>query len=404
MGKNLKGKECGKGIYQRKDGTFHARFKDTAGREQGKYFKTLPEARNWLEEAKYRDKHGCTFVPVVDMTVDEWFKFWIENIVADLSPNTRRNYSERYTRNVRPVIGALKLNEVKPMHCKMVLNRMETDYAGSTIRQCYICMGTMFKAAKMNDMISRHPMDGVRYTKPVRAVDDIHFLTVEEQARFLETAAHSHNYYQYALILETGLRTGELIGLTWDAIDFEKRTLTVNKTMEFRYKQAAWRAGPPKTPQSYRTIPLTNRALEILETVKANSAGRKESPQLNQTLEYIDRRTGKKAELNMRDLVFVNWRTGLPAKNSSYDTHLYKLCDEAGIGHFCMHALRHTYATRAIERGMQPKILQKLLGHASIKTTMDRYVHVSSESLDSAVRLFEAGSKHADSSKSTQSA
>ncbi len=93
--------------------------------------------------------------------------------------------------------------------------------------------------------------------------------------------------------------------------------------------------------------------------------------------------------LVMRDLAFINWRTGEPAKNSSYDTHLYKLCDEAGIKHFCMHALRHTYATRAIESGMQPKVLQKLLGHASIKTTMDRYVHVTNDSMSKAVLQFE---------------
>ena len=92
----------------------------------------------------------------------------------------------------------------------------------------------------------------------------------------------------------------------------------------------------------------------------------------------------------MRDLVFVNWRTGEPAKNSSYDTHLYKLCDAAKIKRFSMHALRHTYATRAIERGMQPKVLQKLLGHASIKTTMDRYVHVTDDSLQRAVAQVES--------------
>ena len=90
----------------------------------------------------------------------------------------------------------------------------------------------------------------------------------------------------------------------------------------------------------------------------------------------------------MRDLVFINWRIGEPAKNSSYGTRLYKLCDEAGINRFCMHALRHTYATRAIESGMQTKVLQ----HASIKTTMDRYVHVTDETPDQAVKQFQLSS------------
>ena len=234
MGKSLRGKECGKGIYQRKDGLYHARFVDKAGKRHEKYFQTIPEARN---------------------------------------------------------------------------------------------------------------------------------------------------YYQYALILK--------IGLTWDAIDWKARTLTVNKTLEFRHKQKVWRAGPPKTQQSYRTIPLTDRAYEILKEIKDKRPWQKESPLLSQTLEYIDRRTGAISRLVMRDLVFINWRTGEPAKNSSYDTHLYKLCDEAGIEKFCMHALRHTYATRAIECGVQPKVLQKLLGHASIKTTMDRYVHVTAESLDYAIKQFQ---------------
>ena len=174
-------------------------------------------------------------------------------------------------------------------------------------------------------------MDGVRYTKPVRAPADHRVLTVEEQAKCLKAAQSSHNYRQYALILETGLRTGELIGLTWDAIDWE-----------------AW------------------------------------------TLTYTDRRRGKSSSFVMRDLVFINFRTGMPNKNSSYDTHLYKLCEAAGIAPFSMHTLRHTYATRAIEGGMQPKVLQKLLGHSSIQTTMDTYVHVTEESLSKAVRQFEA--------------
>ena len=388
MGKNLKGKECGKGIRQRKDGLYSARFVDKLGNRHEKYFATIPEARNWIEESKYADKHEGIFVPT-ETTVDEWFEFWIENIVGDLAPNTLRNYRERYTFNIQPVIGKMAIANVKPMHCKKVLLQMDETYAGSTIRQTYIAMGTMLKAALMNDLIIKHPMNGVRYAKPVRAKDDIKFLTREEQRIFLEAAKRSHNYNQYALILETGLRTGELIGLTWDAIDFEKRTLTVNKTLEYRHKQGYWRAGPPKTPQSYRTIPLTERAHNILKEIWDNREYRKKSPLLSETLEYIDRRTGATSQLVMGDLVFINWRTGEPAKNSSYDTHLYKLCDEAGIKRFCMHALRHTYATRAIEAGMQPKVLQKLLGHASIKTTMDRYVHVTTESMDQAIKQFE---------------
>ena len=87
------------------------------------------------------------------MTVDKWFTYWIENIVCDLAPNTIRNYKERYKWNIQPVIGAMCIADVKPMHCKAVLNRMETTYAGSTIRQAYITMGTMLKSAAFENGI-----------------------------------------------------------------------------------------------------------------------------------------------------------------------------------------------------------------------------------------------------------
>ena len=388
MGKDLKGKELGKGLGQRKDKYYYAKY-SYHGKKGQQSFHTLVEAKNWRQEQLYLCRHPeLRTATSPDMTVDAWFNRWLKDVVGNRAPNTLRNYRERYEHNVQPFIGSMLLRDVKPMDCQMILNAMESDYAGSTIRQTYVTMGTFFKSAKDNGFIDRHPMDGVRYTKPVRAVDDIHFLTVDEQKRFLEAAKGSHNYAQYALILETGLRTGEMIGLTWDAIDWEKRTLTVNKTLEFRYKQDEWRAGPPKTESSYRTIPLTDTAYDILREIYDTREYRNESNGLSTVLTFMDRKTGQKRKLVMRDLVFINWRTGMPAKNSSYDTHLYKLCDEAGIKRFCMHALRHTYATRAIESGMQPKVLQKLLGHASSKTTMDRYVHVTDDSMQKAVAQF----------------
>lgn len=388
MGKNLKGKECGKGLSQRKDGRYSARFKNRYGKRIEKYFATLQEARNWLADAQYVDRHGQLRLDA-DMTVDKWFDYWFNNIVNNLAPNTLRNYKNRYEVNIKPVIGKLPISAVKPMHCKKVLNLMEADYAGSTIRQTFMTMGTLLKSAKENDLIAKHPMDGVKYTKPVKAKDDIKCLTVEEQEAFLAVAEKSHNYYQYALLLETGLRTGELIGLTWDAIDWEKRTLSVTKTLEYRHSTAYWRAGPPKTKSCYRTIPLTEKAYEILKAVEATKATRKQSDMLQQELEYIDRRSGQKCKFSLSELVFINWRTGEPTKNSSYDTHLYKLCTEAGINPFSMHALRHTFATRAMERGVNIKCMQQLLGHASIKTTMDTYVHVTNDTLFEAVKKFE---------------
>ena len=388
MGKDLKGKELGKGLGQRKDKYYYAKY-SYHGKKGQQSFHTLVEAKNWRQEQLYLCRHPeLRTATSPDMTVDAWFNRWLKDVVGNRAPNTLRNYRERYEHNVQPFIGSMLLRDVKQIDCQRILNAMESDYAGSTIRQTYMTMGTFFKSAKDNGFIDRHPMDGVRYTKPVRAVDDIHFLTVDEQKRFLEAAKGSHNYAQYALILETGLRTGEMIGLTWDAIDWEKHTLTVNKTLEYRHKQGVWRAGPPKTESSYRTIPLTDTAYDILREIYDTREYRKESKDLSTVLTFMDRKTGQKRKLVMRDLVFINWRTGMPAKNSSYDTHLYKLCDDAGIERFCMHALRHTYATRAIESGMQPKVLQKLLGHASITTTMNRYVHVTDDSMKKAVAQF----------------
>ena len=109
--------------------------------------------------------------------MNAWFEYWIEHIVGDLSPNAVGKYRERYEHNSKPIIGNIQLSSVKPLHCKMVFNQMEPNYTGSTIRSAYITMGTIYKSALMNDLIVKHPMNGVRYTKPTCAVNDVRYLS-----------------------------------------------------------------------------------------------------------------------------------------------------------------------------------------------------------------------------------
>ena len=393
MGKDLKGKELGNGIVQRKDKKYYARFTGKNGKKYEKLFVSLNDAKKWLLESRYKDSHS-SILKCPRATVDEWFDYWINNIVNDRAHNTLRNYNDRYRKNVSPCIGSMMIDEVKPMHCKLIFNKMEeSGYAGSTIRQAYETLGTVFKSALHNGLILKHPFDTLKFTLPVKQPNDINFLTVSEQQKFADAIKGTSRYSEYVLMLETGLRVGEIIGLTWDNIDFENRTLTVNKSMEYRYSEGAWRAGPPKTVESYRTIPLTSKAILVLQELMEKSKTRKKSSLLSEVLPYRDSRNGKHCTLRMSELVFINPRTGEPTKNSSYDTHIDRMCQKAGIKHICMHSLRHTYATRAIERGVAPKVLQRLLGHKNLQTTMDKYVHVTDDSMRDATAKFESESQ-----------
>lgn len=393
MGKSLKGKELGEGITQRKDGRYSARFRMGNGTRIERLFADLKDAKNWLIDTKFQYAHLVP-EPVSDkpigftnVTVAEWYVFWNDTYNQDLSPNTIRNYRERYQKNIDPVIGSMKVKDVRSIHCQKILNDMKAqDYAAGTVYQTYICLGVMFRAAINNDIIFKHPLVGVTFPKGLKK-KTVRALTLDEHKAFLEVAERSHNKMQYRFVLQTGLRTGEMIGLTWDCIDFAKRELIIEKQLEFRHNQQVWRAASPKTISGFRTVPLTDEAVRILEEIYAIKDTRKQSPELDQVLYYHDKKEHIDKNFNMKNLVFINYRTGMPNKSSSYDTHIEKLCSEVGLKPFGMHVLRHTFATRCIEAGMKPKTLQKILGHASLKTTMDTYVDVTNESLHEGIEL-----------------
>lgn len=198
------------------------------------------------------------------------------------------------------------------MHCQAVLNIMaDKGYKSSTIEQCRITMSNMFFYAVENEIIPLSPVK--RSVKSLKKDETkVRFLTLDEQKRFLDTAKEtSKYYYQYAFVLQTGLRTGELVGLKWEDIDFSKRTITIRRTMEFRYGvDKDFRIGEPKSKSGNRVIPMTQEAYDIL-IVKKNEL--KES---------------KVRNIAYSDFVFVN-QNGIPITNS-----IYKIAKKAEIEFF----------------------------------------------------------------------
>ncbi len=360
MGKDLKGKELGSGLSQRKDGRYSARFVTSYGKRIEKYFSKYQDARRWLAEARLEDKNQSPGYVCLGMTVDEWFKFWIVNIKEKtVRPNTVRNYRDRYNNNIKKHIGKMQMCDIKPLHCQMVLNDMMLDYSGSTIYQCYIALYNMFQTATENGLVISNPVTKtVKLPKPVEKKTRV--LTIDEQKRFMDVARYTSNYPQYLFILNTGVRTGELVGLKWEDIDFDNGVIHIRRTMEYRYPTKAWHVGPPKTKNSYRDIPMTEECRRLLRMQR-------------EKLEL-----GRFVEEEYKEFVFIN-RNGVPTKNSAYDTDIGTLTHKAGISNFSMHTLRHTFATRCIEAGMRPKTLQQILGHSSISITMDLYVHVTDD-------------------------
>lgn len=357
MGKDLRGKELGVGISQRKDGMYTGRFTTRSGKRKQKYFHKLQECRAWMADAQFEDEHGSVLFSD-SPTADAWFEYWINEVKGDnIRLTTKGNYRKYWKNNISPLIGTMELKDITPMHCQRILNHLNERHKMSTIRTHRTFMWSVFECAVENDLIEKNPVRrSVRATGGEKT-EGRESLTVEEQKVFLLGAEKSAYYNEYAFVLQTGIRVGELIALKWSDIDFKNRKLRIRRSASEIPKQG-FVIGEPKTKSGYREIPLTEEAINILCRQKEKNAQKKIIP-----IQYAD-------------YVFLN-RNGNLIQKSAYNQGIYIICDRLGIKHFSMHVLRHTFATRCIESGMQPKTLQAILGHSKIDMTMNLYVHVT---------------------------
>ena len=358
MGKNLKGKELGEGLSQRKDGRYMARYKGKC-----RYADTEREIRTVYRQL-VQDVESHAFVNKSALTLDEYFKEWLAGR-SNIKGSTKTNY-KAWFKWLSEVMGKEKLQQIEKADVRKLQAKLLRD--GKKPGTVNSAMGLLFqimKQAKQDGIITVNPCEGIKAIKEKReerAVNTIHrALTKEEQAAFMEVAKGEWLYNMIDFMLRTGLRSGEARGLRWRDIDWKKGLIHVrnNRTID-EFKRDC--DDTPKTETSARDIPMTADVREILNRQRQKCRDMFGNVQgLNDPVfKSIDN-----SWLNKDCLNYIFQRILIRMAKNGHS-----------IDPITPHALRDTFATRAIEAGMTPQTLKTILGHSSLAMTMDLYAHV----------------------------
>ncbi len=374
-----------KGISIRKDGRYQARY-TLNGKRHTIYGKSLKEVQKKLRDAQYEIDHGIYAKPD-RITVDSWHKTWVKEYRENIVRETTIIGNEKCYKHIKPEIGHMKLQAVRPEHIQRVLNKMKREgYSSGYIENTRQTMNMMFQQAYMNGIIITNPVEKSVLPKVENNEDNPHrrALTEQEQKAFLECVSERKPFYAdiFYVGFSTGMRIGEINGLEWHDIDFDKMEIHVNGTM-IKVAGKDYYKGPVKTGESKRTIPMLPEIAKRLRKHKI------EQTKLRMML-------GDKwnPAAGLENLVFTTM-FGKPLMTLSVGRYIESTVNainraeekRAAVEHrkprpmetFCPHAMRHTFATRALERGIPPKVVQSYLGHSTIDVTMNIYTHVTAE-------------------------
>lgn len=373
MGKNLKGKELGTGFSQRKDGLYQARYKDRFGKINTIYSKNLADLKRDYSIAV---AENANFVSVrQEISLDNWFKRWM-SVYKEKSvrPNTLREYTHIYNKNISPFMGNRKINSMVKSDIQWLVDKAYDDnYKYERQNKIKVILTDMFERALEDELVSRNPCKGViiRSAREVKAKA----LTREEQEVFFEFCRGTFYDNLFNVAVNTGLRPGELFALTKGDIDLENGFVNVNKTLVYQKyltdERKTFHIEPPKTKQSYRKVPINSTCRKYLEKqVQLKDIVSKKRPKEQNDFLFV---TTFNTPLN--SVIYADAIRSIVRKIN--DTRSF---DDA-FPFFSGHTFRHTFATRCFENGIQPKVVQAYLGHASLKMTMDLYTHVMEEKL-----------------------
>lgn len=398
------------GIRRRSDGRYEARLV-IGYQDNGKpkrisiYGATEREVRRKLTETKYQLDNG-TYCDKDNITFTSWMLKWLDVYAKPgIKPSTYTSYKTYINGHIAPYFHNTKLQDLQPDRLQQFLNYKSTDgrldgkeggNSAKTVLNIKNMIHAALKQACINGLISRNIADLVKTPKQVKK--EMRVLTIEEQAALIK-AAHNDRYgIPIILALYTGMRVGEVLALKDEDLQLEgdSPVIHVRSSMKREYKdgispdsaeffgdsdenKTVLMRSSPKTYTSIRDIPLIPEAVEILKQ------------QLKYAAEDKDR-----AGIAYSDYGFVfSNPLGQPFDQRTYADSFDRIVKAAGIDKTIQlgtndvsvgfHTLRHTFATRAVENGMDILVLSKILDHAQASTTLNKYGHVLADHLRSSM-------------------
>ena len=376
------------GERQRKSGTYEYRWTTRSGVTKSVSAPTLEELRQ-KEEQVFKDKSDGIKTDALSVKLDDIYELWVY-MKRGLKDNTFQNYKYLYRMFVKPYLGQIRLNSMKRSDVKRLYNYLleERGLKISTIDGVHTVLHQVLSVAVEENYMRINIADNLlKELKQSHNIESAHrrALTVPEQNLFMdflrsEKTRYHHWYPIFEVMIDTGMRVGEITGLRWGDIDLEEGIITVDHTLVY-YNHAEngcyFNVHQTKTRAGTRTIPM-------IPEVKEAFLMEKEYQELNQIQckSVIDGYT---------DFIFIN-RFGNVQHQGTLNKAIRRIireCNDAQLSKglknpvllpsFSCHSLRHTFTTRLVEAGVNMKVVQDVLGHADFSTTMVIYTDVTKE-------------------------
>lgn len=376
MGKDLKGRELGNGISQRADGNYMARFVDCYKKRQTFYGRDLKKLRRKLEKAKYESQQGINSLGG-SIILLEWFEEFLQLYKVDkVKDTTVYRIRQTFSSCKKNRISMMKLQDIRAIHVQQLVNEMdENGFSYGTIRTLKYLLSEMFKKAIGNGYIVINPCDAV--VMPRKVTYEPRFLTEQEQEMFLEVAKEYSHYDIFCAALSFGGRIGEVLGLKWGDIDFQRKKMHIQRTLHYSRvnddEPCHFFFTSPKTETSDREIPLLPETEAILKRVHKK--------QLRNRMLYASQ---WKEEAPFDDMVFTTQK-GMPIRYGDVNRTIKSVIVKANLQEeelakiegrepfilkpFSPHCFRHTFVTRCKKNGVPYETIQPYVGHSEKEMT-----------------------------------